>query len=158
MRVFHPISSDSSSERMVRFSENGRFGVMLKGEKRRIWRNFWNRRFKVRWAKIKIRIAFWRRTFGSNVLYAVHEQKIKRFWEFSDIGRGFRTFVAISFYYPENSQEVKDKIVCAQFVTALSDGFVRITLQLEGVTSLKMAIKEQWQLEWFKRIILKARF
>ncbi|KAM0730354.1 hypothetical protein ACS0PU_002683 [Formica fusca] len=43
--------------------------------------------------------------------------------------------------YPECTYEVRDKIACAQFVTALSNGFVRRTLQLEGITSLKMAIQ-----------------
>ncbi|XP_071652338.1 uncharacterized protein [Temnothorax longispinosus] len=43
--------------------------------------------------------------------------------------------------YPECSFSVRDKIVCAQFVSALSDGFLRRTLQLEGVTSLKTAVE-----------------
>lgn len=36
---------------------------------------------------------------------------------------------------------MRDKIACAQFVSALSDGFLRRTLQLEGVTSLKIAVE-----------------
>ena len=43
--------------------------------------------------------------------------------------------------YPDCSHQVRDKIACAQFVTALSNGFVRRTLQLEGITSLKMAVQ-----------------
>jgi len=42
--------------------------------------------------------------------------------------------------YPEGSQIIRDKIACAQFVSALSDRFVSRTLQLEGITSLREAI------------------
>ena len=43
--------------------------------------------------------------------------------------------------YPECSFAVRDKIACAQFLSALSDGFLRQTLQLEGITSLKLAVE-----------------
>jgi len=43
--------------------------------------------------------------------------------------------------YPECSQMVRDKIACAQFISALSNRFVSRTLQLEGVTSLRLAIE-----------------
>lgn len=43
--------------------------------------------------------------------------------------------------YPECSHEVRDKIACAQFVSALSDGFLKRTLQLENVSSLKSAVE-----------------
>jgi len=43
--------------------------------------------------------------------------------------------------YPECSHQVREKIACAQFISALSNKFVRRTLQLEGVTSLKIAIQ-----------------
>jgi len=42
--------------------------------------------------------------------------------------------------YPECSQIIRDKIACAQFVSALSDRFVSRTLQLEGITFLREAI------------------
>jgi len=38
------------------------------------------------------------------------------------------------------SQIIRDKITCAQFVSALSDRFVSRILQLEGITSLREAI------------------
>ncbi|KYN12269.1 hypothetical protein ALC57_15561 [Trachymyrmex cornetzi] len=41
--------------------------------------------------------------------------------------------------YPECPDRVRDKIACAQFVSALSDGFVKRTLQMEGKTSLREA-------------------
>jgi len=43
--------------------------------------------------------------------------------------------------YPECTSEIRDKIASAQFIAALSDGFLRRTLQLEGVTSLRTAIE-----------------
>jgi len=43
--------------------------------------------------------------------------------------------------YPECSQIIRDKIACAQFVSALSDRFISRTLQLEGITSLRLAIE-----------------
>jgi len=43
--------------------------------------------------------------------------------------------------YHEYPYSIRDKIACAQFVSALSDNFVRRTLQLEGFTSLKLAIE-----------------
>ncbi|KYN12401.1 hypothetical protein ALC57_15430 [Trachymyrmex cornetzi] len=43
--------------------------------------------------------------------------------------------------YPECSDTVRDKIAGVQFISALSDGFVKRTLQIEEVTSLRMAIE-----------------
>lgn len=43
--------------------------------------------------------------------------------------------------YPECPAEVHDKISCAQFISVLSDGFIRQTLQLENVKSLRPAIE-----------------
>jgi len=43
--------------------------------------------------------------------------------------------------YSECPFSVRDKIACAQFVSALSENFVRRTLQLEGFTSLKLAVE-----------------
>jgi len=43
--------------------------------------------------------------------------------------------------YPEYTKEIRDKVACAQFIAALSDGFIRRTLQLEGVSSLRTALE-----------------
>jgi len=45
--------------------------------------------------------------------------------------------------YPECSLslEMREKIACAQFISALLDGFIKRTLQLEGVNSLKAAVE-----------------
>jgi len=36
---------------------------------------------------------------------------------------------------------MRDKIACAQYITALSDGFIKRTLQLESVSSLNSAVE-----------------
>lgn len=43
--------------------------------------------------------------------------------------------------YPECTHEIRDKIACAQFVAALTDGFLKRTIQLENINSLKSAIE-----------------
>ncbi|EZA61681.1 hypothetical protein X777_10513 [Ooceraea biroi] len=43
--------------------------------------------------------------------------------------------------YPECTTEAREKIACSQFVAALSDGYIRQALQLEGITSLRMAVE-----------------
>jgi len=43
--------------------------------------------------------------------------------------------------YPECFLEVREKIACTQFISALTDGFIKRTLQLEGVNSLKAAVE-----------------
>lgn len=43
--------------------------------------------------------------------------------------------------YPECSLAIQDKIAGSHFIVALSDNFVRMTLQLKGVTSLRDAVR-----------------
>lgn len=43
--------------------------------------------------------------------------------------------------YAECSHEVRDKIVCAQFIATLSEGFLKRNLQLENITSLRAVIE-----------------
>lgn len=43
--------------------------------------------------------------------------------------------------YPERAEEVRENIACAQFINAINDGFIKRTLQLEGITILKLAIE-----------------
>lgn len=42
--------------------------------------------------------------------------------------------------YPECSHHIRDKIACAQYISAISNKFVRRTLQLEAITALKVAV------------------
>jgi len=43
--------------------------------------------------------------------------------------------------YPECIKEVRDEIACAQFIAVLSNGFIKRTLQLEGVVSLRLTVE-----------------
>lgn len=43
--------------------------------------------------------------------------------------------------YPECAFVVRDKIACAQFINGISEFFIKRTLQLEGIISLKAAIE-----------------
>ncbi|XP_011859239.1 PREDICTED: uncharacterized protein LOC105556748 [Vollenhovia emeryi] len=43
--------------------------------------------------------------------------------------------------YAECPHDVRDKIACAQFVSGVYDGFTRRTLQLEGISSLNLAVE-----------------
>lgn len=43
--------------------------------------------------------------------------------------------------YPELTLETRDKVTYVQFISALSDSFMKRTLQLEEVDSLKSAIE-----------------
>jgi hypothetical protein len=52
--------------------------------------------------------------------------------------------------YPECSTVVQDKIACSQFVAALSDNFIKRTLQLEGIISLRSAIERAMAIKVIK--------
>lgn len=43
--------------------------------------------------------------------------------------------------YSECTHEMRDKIACSQFIAALSHGFVKQTLQIKGVSSLRFAVE-----------------
>lgn len=57
--------------------------------------------------------------------------------------------------YPECTHEVRDKIACSQFVAALTDaltdGFIKRTLQVEGITSLRLAIERAKTLKFINQ-------
>lgn len=43
--------------------------------------------------------------------------------------------------YPECTHGIRDKIACSQLVAAISDGYIKRTLQTEGVSSLRIAVE-----------------
>lgn len=45
-------------------------------------------------------------------------------------------------YQAEYPFAVRDKIACAQFISTLLDSLLRRTLQLEGITSLNLAVQK----------------
>jgi len=66
-------------------------------------------------------------------------QKQKPFEELAALGADIERLSRLA--YPECTKEIRDKVACAQFIAALSDGFIRRTLQLEGVSSLRTALE-----------------
>jgi len=63
----------------------------------------------------------------------------KSFEELAALGSDIERLSRLA--YPECTKEVRDKIACAQFIAALSDGFIKRTLQLEGVNSLRTVLE-----------------
>lgn len=59
--------------------------------------------------------------------------------DFAALGSELEKLLA-RFAYPECTYAVRDKLACAQFISALTDSVRRI-LQLEGITSLRLAIE-----------------
>lgn len=59
--------------------------------------------------------------------------------------------------YPECIHEVRDKIACSQFVAALTDGFIKRSLQVEGEFSLRIAIERAKTLKLIDRNSFSGR-
>lgn len=77
---------------------------------------------------------------GTQNYYSMFTNRKQKFGEdFASFGAELERLSRLA--YPECSYAVRDKIACAQFISALSDGFLRRTLQLEGITSLNLAIE-----------------
>jgi len=66
-------------------------------------------------------------------------RKQKSFEDLAALGSDIERLSRLA--YPECTKEVRDKIACAQFIVALTDGFIKRTLELEGVNSLKTALE-----------------
>jgi len=66
-------------------------------------------------------------------------RKQKSFEDLTALGSDIERLSRLA--YPECAKEVRDKIACAQFIAALKDGFIKRTLQLEGVNSLRTALE-----------------
>lgn len=82
--------------------------------------------------------------FGDSYLSATYYTQFtnrrQKFGEnLSDLGADIDRLSRLA--YSECSDEVREKIACAQFINAINDRFVKRTLQLEGITSLKLAIE-----------------
>lgn len=118
--------------------ENSRVSVKFKGKsaidvrlryknrKIRIWRN-----------KIKIRVAFRLKLSFGDILYAITNPQQRFGEELITLDRDIKRLARLA--YPERAEEIHAKIACVQFVNAINDEFTKRTLQLEEVTSLKIA-------------------
>jgi len=71
--------------------------------------------------------------------YASFTSRRQKFGEdFASFGSDLERLCRLA--YPEGTFALRDKIACSQFVSGIADSFVKKTLRLEGVNSLKVAI------------------
>lgn len=89
--------------------------------------------------KSKLELRFGEGQLSQNSYTQFTNRKQKFGEDFATFGSELERLARLA--YPECSYAVRDKIACAQFISSLLDGFVRRTLQLEGLTSLKLAIE-----------------
>jgi len=89
--------------------------------------------------KSKLELRFGEKHLSQNYYTQFTNRRQKFGEDFATFGSELERLSRLA--YPECSFAVRDKIACAQFVSTLSDGFVKRTLQLEGITSLKLAVE-----------------
>ena len=89
--------------------------------------------------KSKLELRFGDSLLSQNYYSLFTSRKQRRGEDYASFGAELERLSHLA--YPECSFSVREKIACAQFVSALADNFVRRTLQLEGVSSLKLAIE-----------------
>lgn len=89
--------------------------------------------------KSKLELRFGKENLTQNY-YSLFTNRRQKFGEdLASFGAELEKFSRLA--YPECPFSVRDKIACAQFISALSDNFIKRTLQLEGASSLKTAIE-----------------
>lgn len=112
----------------------------LRGKARTVLENIENfEEFTFAELKSKLELLFGDGNLTQNYYSLFTNRKQKYGEDFASFGTELERLSR--FAYPECSYEVRDKIACAQFISAISDNFVRRTLQLEGITSLNFAIE-----------------
>ena len=99
--------------------------------------NLENLSFEELESKLELRFGEGNLTQNYDSLFTNRRQKFGE--DFASFGAELERLSRLA--YPECPFVVRDKIACAQFVSAILNGFVRRTLQLEGITSLNLAIE-----------------
>jgi len=88
--------------------------------------------------KSKLELRFGEGQLSQNY-YASFTSRRQKFGEdFASFGSDLERLCQLA--YPEGTFALRDKIACSQFVSGIADSFVKKTLRLEGVYSLKAAI------------------
>jgi len=95
--------------------------------------------------KSKLELRFGEGPLSQNYYVQFTNRKQKFGEDLATLGSELDRLVRLA--YPECPHEIRDKIACAQFISAIFDNFVKRTLQLENITSLKI-----WQLKEQKRL------
>jgi len=66
--------------------------------------------------------------------YTQFTNRKQKFGDLATLGSELKRLAQL--VYPESPFLIRDKIACAQFISAVSDNFIKRILQLEGVCSL----------------------
>lgn len=89
-------------------------------------------------------------SYLSQTIYSQFTNRKQKFREdFATLGTEIEKLSHLA--YPECTYAIRDKIACAQFVSVLSSGFVKRTLQLEGITLLRLAIERAKAIKLIQR-------
>lgn len=89
--------------------------------------------------KSKLELRFGEGHLSQNYYVQFTNRKQKFGEDLATLGAELDRLVRLA--YPECPHEIRDKIACAQFISAIFDNFVKRTLQLENITSLNLAIE-----------------
>jgi len=88
--------------------------------------------------KSKLELRFGEEYFSQDYYSTFTSRKQKFGEDFAALGADLERLSKLA--YPECPYAVRDKIACSQFISALSDYFIKRTLRLEGINSLKSAV------------------
>jgi len=88
--------------------------------------------------KSKLELRFGEEYFSQDYYSTFTSRKQKFGEDFAALGADLERLSRLA--YPECPYAVRDKIACSQFISALSDNFIKRTLRLEGINSLKSAV------------------
>jgi len=114
--------------------------------------------------KSKLELFFWRGKPDTKLLFPLSTNRKQKFGkDLASFGAEIERLSRLA--YSKYPFSVQDKIACAQFVSALSNNFMRRTLQLGGFTSLKLVIEtvkvikiiQRENFSNFNQIISKSR-
>jgi len=86
----------------------------------------------------KLELRFGEEYFSQDYYSTFTSRKQKFGEDFAALGADLERLSRLA--YPECPYAVRDKIACSQFISALSDNFLKRTLRLEGINSLKSAV------------------
>jgi len=88
--------------------------------------------------KSKLELRFGEGHLSQNFYASFTSRKQKVGEDFASFGSDLERLCRLA--YPEGTFALRDKIACSQFISGLVDNFVKKTLRLEGINSLKTAV------------------
>lgn len=116
----------------------------LRGKARAIL-DGWEETFGYEKLKDRLELRFGDRVLHQNSYVRFSSRKQKPGEDFASLGENLEQLARLA--YPECTSEMQDKISCAQFIPAITDGFTKQTLQLENITSLRPAIERAFTIK-----------